>query len=120
MSDTGGQHAQSLGRLLLRIQAGSRQTRQNHRKSCAKVARDLGLPAHDVVRWRQLPEKQEQVAQRSLDAAMPHSVLRKSVSKRANENWKSLARSGTAKKALGCLEENSTLMGLARFLAKQP
>ena len=29
-------------------------------KSCAEVARDLGLPAHYVVRWRQQHEKQEQ------------------------------------------------------------
>lgn len=29
-------------------------------KSCAEVARDLGLPPHYVVRWRQQQEKQEQ------------------------------------------------------------
>lgn len=28
-------------------------------KSCAQVARDLGVPAHYVVRWRQQQEKQE-------------------------------------------------------------
>ena len=28
-------------------------------KSCAQVARDLGAPAHYVVRWRQQQEKQE-------------------------------------------------------------
>lgn len=28
-------------------------------KSCAEVARDLGLPPHYVVRWRQLQEKQD-------------------------------------------------------------
>lgn len=28
-------------------------------KSCAHVARDLGVPAHYVVRWRQQQEKQE-------------------------------------------------------------
>ena len=30
-------------------------------KSCAQVARDLGVPAHYVVRWRQQQEKQERV-----------------------------------------------------------
>ncbi|GGK42642.1 transposase [Deinococcus malanensis] len=29
-------------------------------KSCAEVARDLGIPAHYVVRWRQQQEKQDQ------------------------------------------------------------
>lgn len=29
-------------------------------KSCAEVARDLGLPPHYVVRWRQVQEKQDQ------------------------------------------------------------
>ena len=28
-------------------------------KSCVQVARDLGVPAHYVVRWRQQQEKQE-------------------------------------------------------------
>jgi len=90
-------------------------------KSCAQIARDLGIPPHDVVRWKKRQEVQKA-------AGRPVLTGRGIPARSEQEEWiKHLEREleitrqerDILKKAVACLEQNGTRMGPARFFAKQ-
>lgn len=78
-------------------------------KSCAEVARDLGLPPHYVVRWRQQHEKQE-------SAGRPAFTGRGNAALSAQE-----ARLKTLERELDVTrQERDILKKALAFFAKQP
>ena len=91
-------------------------------KSCAEVARDLGIPAQYVVRWRQQQAKQEQAGRPAFTGRGNAALSAQEVHLKALERALEITRQerDILKKALACLGQNSTRMGLARFFAKQP
>ncbi|GAA5441837.1 hypothetical protein CBQ26_16695 [Deinococcus indicus] len=91
-------------------------------KSCAQIARDLGVPPHYVVRWKQQQDTQTAAGRpaftgRGIPALSPQEARLKEL-----ERELEIARQerDILKKALACLGQNSTRMGLGRFFAKQP
>ena len=91
-------------------------------KSCAEVARDLGVPAHYVVRWRQQHEKQAQAGRSAFTGRGNAALSAQEARLGALERELDVTRQerDILKKALACLGQNSTRMGLGRFFATQP
>ena len=85
-------------------------------KSCAEVARDLGIPAHYVVRWRQQQAKQDQAGRPAFTGRGVAALSAQEVRLKALERELEVTRQerDILKKALACLEQNGTRMGPAR------
>lgn len=78
-------------------------------KSCAEVARDLGLPPHDVVRWRQQHEKQERAGRPAFTGRGNAALSAHEAHLRALERELDVTR-----------QERDILKKALAFFAKQP
>ena len=90
-------------------------------KSCAEIARNLGISPHLVVRWKQRHEQQEAAGRPQFTgrgvAALSDQEAR--VKKLERELEITRQERDILRKALACLGQNGTRMGLARFVAKE-
>ena len=78
-------------------------------KSCAEVARDLGLPPHYVVRWRQQQEKQERAGRPAFTGRGNAALSAQEARLRALERELDVTR-----------QERDILKKALAFFAKQP
>ncbi|WP_420596003.1 transposase [Deinococcus sp.] len=91
-------------------------------KSCAEIARDLGVPPHSVVRWRKHHTDHTALGRpvftgRGIAAQSEQEARLKELHR---ERETARQERDILKKALACLGQNGTRMGPARSFAKQP
>ncbi|WP_407571731.1 transposase [Deinococcus altitudinis] len=90
-------------------------------KSCAEIARNLGIAPYLVVRWKQQHE-QKGVAGRPQFTGRGIAALSEQeprVKKLERELEITRQERDILKKAVACLEQNSAQQALARFFAKE-
>ncbi|WP_371827319.1 transposase [Deinococcus sp. QL22] len=83
-------------------------------KSCAQIARDLGVPSHYVVRWKQQQDHQTAAGRPAFTGrGIPPFHHRRLVLKNWNGSWKLYGRNGISEKSIRLLRQAALIFNFA-------